>query len=98
MYFGDATNIAVVEHAGVRDARAAAIVINDPAATRRIALCAVSILILHRRAHPLRHRSGAALASGGWGEVVPEEYETSLGCYLSPFVLSLSRSIVFRRY
>ncbi len=79
MHYGDATNSAVVEHAGARTARAAAIVINDPAATRRIVALLRSLnpgLYIVARTRFVTEVE--PLSRLGASEVVPEEYETSL--------------------
>jgi monovalent cation:H+ antiporter-2, CPA2 family len=77
--YGDATNEAVLAHAGIRRARIAAVLIGDPAATRRI-------VALLRRMNPSLHilartrfvSEVQALYDLGADEVVPEEFETSL--------------------
>jgi CPA2 family monovalent cation:H+ antiporter-2 len=92
IYFGDATQEAVLRHLHIRDARILVIVINDPAATRRITELA-------RRLNPRIHiivrtrflREMEPLYQLGANEVIPEEFETSveifsrvLGKYLHP--------------
>ncbi len=92
IYFGDATQEAVLRHLHIRDARILVIVINDPAATRRITELA-------RRLSPQIHiivrtrflREMEPLYQLGANEVIPEEFETSveifsrvLGKYLHP--------------
>lgn len=77
--FGDATNEAVLDSAGVRHARAAAVVIGDAAATR-------NIVALLRRLNPsldivarTRFLSEVQpLYDLGASDVVPEEFETSI--------------------
>jgi CPA2 family monovalent cation:H+ antiporter-2 len=77
--YGDATNEAVLAHAGARRARIAAVLIGDPAATRRI-------IALLRRMNPSLHilartrfvSEVQALYDLGADDVVPEEFETSL--------------------
>jgi len=79
IYFGDATQEAVLAHAGIGDARIVTIVINDAAATRRITELA-------RRLNPKIHivartryvQEVHALYRLGANEVVPEEFETAV--------------------
>ena len=92
IYYGDATQEAVLQHARIKEARAVVIVINDPTATRRITQLA-------RRMNPKIHiivrtrflREMGPLYELGANEVIPEEFETSveifarvLGKYLQP--------------
>ncbi len=77
--YGDATNEAALEHAGLASAKVAVIAINDPVATRRIAE------LLRRRSPNLyiiaRTRYVAEvgpLRELGADEVVPEEFETAI--------------------
>lgn len=92
IYYGDATNEAVLEHAHIRSARIIVSVINDPAANRRV-------IELARRMSP-----GAYLISRtryvqevnplyklGADEVIPEEFETSIEIFtrvLSKYLVS----------
>jgi len=77
--FGDATNEAVLAEAGVRVARAAAVVIGDPASTR-------GIVAQLRRLNPSLHIIARTrfiaevqhLYALGADDVVPEEFETSI--------------------
>jgi monovalent cation:H+ antiporter-2, CPA2 family len=77
--FGDATQEAILSHAHVQRARSLVIVINDPAAARRITE-------LGRRLNPrlyilVRTRFVSemnALISLGANDVIPEEFETSV--------------------
>ncbi|MBN1319197.1 MAG: cation:proton antiporter [Thermoleophilia bacterium] len=79
MHFGDATNEAVLIQAGAERARAAAVVIGDPVATRGI----VGQL---RRVNPSLHIIARTrflsevqpLYALGASDVVPEEFETSI--------------------
>ena len=79
MYFGDATNEAVLAQAGAERARAAAVVIGDPVATR-------SIVAQLRRICPQLHIIARTrfltevqpLYALGANDVVPEEFETSI--------------------
>jgi CPA2 family monovalent cation:H+ antiporter-2 len=92
IYFGDATQEAVLRHLHIRDARILVVVINDPAATRRITELA-------RKLNPKIHiivrtrfvREVEPLYQLGADEVIPEEFETSveifsrvMGKYLHP--------------
>ena len=92
IYFGDAAQEAVLRHLHIRDARILVIVINDPAATRRITELA-------RKLNPKVHiivrtrfvREMEPLYQLGANEVIPEEFETSveifsrvMGKYLHP--------------
>jgi CPA2 family monovalent cation:H+ antiporter-2 len=79
MVFGDADNEAVLEHARVEQARVAVVVINDPAATRRIVARLRSLNAgLHIIARTRYLAEVDALHDLGADEVVPEEFETSL--------------------
>ncbi len=79
LYFGDATNEAVLVQAGAQQARAAAVVIGDPVATR-------GIVAQLRRVNPCLHIIARTrfvsevqpLYDLGANEVVPEEFETSV--------------------
>ena len=79
IYYGDATQEAVLEHAGIKTARVVVIAISDAAATRRITTIA-------RRLHPTVHiiartrylREMQPLYALGVDEVIPEEFETSV--------------------
>ncbi len=79
IYYGDATNEAVLVEAGVTRARAAAVVIGDPAATR-------GIVAQMRRLNPSLYIIARTrfisevqpLYDLGASDVVPEEFETSL--------------------
>lgn len=79
MLFGDATNEAVLAQAGAERARAAAVVIGDPVATR-------SIVAQLRRICPKLHIIARTrfltevqpLYALGASDVVPEEFETSI--------------------
>jgi CPA2 family monovalent cation:H+ antiporter-2 len=79
IHFGDATNEAVLSQAGAGRARAAAIVIGDPVATR-------GIITQLRRLNPSLHIIARTrflsevqpLYDLGANEVVPEEFETSI--------------------
>jgi len=79
LYFGDAANETVLTQAGATRARAAAVVIGDPAATR-------SIVAQLRRLNPNLHIIARTrfvsevqpLYDLGASDVVPEEFETSI--------------------
>jgi CPA2 family monovalent cation:H+ antiporter-2 len=79
VYYGDATNEAVLAQAGATRARIAAVVIGDPVATRQI-------VALLRRMNPSLHilartrfiSEVQTLYHLGANDVVPEEFETSL--------------------
>jgi CPA2 family monovalent cation:H+ antiporter-2 len=79
LYFGDATNEAVLAQAGATRARAAAVVIGDPVATR-------SIVAQLRRMSPSLYIIARTrfisevqpLYDLGASDVVPEEFETSI--------------------
>jgi monovalent cation:H+ antiporter-2, CPA2 family len=90
--YGDATQEAILAHANLGMARAVVVVINDPAATRRVTE-------LVRRLNPTVYlvvrtrflQEMAPLAELGADEVIPEEFETSveifsriLSTYLMP--------------
>ncbi len=79
LYFGDATNEAVLEQAGAAHARAAAVVIGDPVATRGIVAqlrrLGPSLYIIARTRFVSEVQPLCAL---GANEVVPEEFETSV--------------------
>jgi CPA2 family monovalent cation:H+ antiporter-2 len=77
--YGDATHEAVLEHAGIEQARVMMVAISDPTATRKITALA-------RRLNPKIHivartrffNETAALYELGANEVIAEEYETSV--------------------
>jgi CPA2 family monovalent cation:H+ antiporter-2 len=79
IYYGDASQEAVLRHAHIHTARAVVVAISDAAATRRV-------VELARRLHPsvyiiTRTRYGqevAPLVALGANEVIPEEFETSI--------------------
>jgi len=92
IYYGDAVQEAVLEHARVKDARVLVVVISDPTATRRIIEMArrlnpkVYIIARTRFVQEMKY-----LYELGANEVIPEEFETSveiftrvLGKYLIP--------------
>ncbi len=79
IFYGDASQESVLEHAGLKEARLIVIVISDPAATRRIVETA-------RRLNPGIHiisrtrflTQSEPLFELGADEVVPEDYEASV--------------------
>lgn len=92
IFYGDAAHNAVLEHAGVHGARILAVVISDPAAIRHITDSthrlnpSLHIVVRTRFVSEIE-----PLKSLGAGEVVPEEFETSveifnrvLSAYLVP--------------
>lgn len=79
IYYGDATQAAILEHVNIKEARAVAVVINDPTATRRITelvrrLNPKVYLVVRTRYLP----EIAPLSELGADEVIPEEFETSV--------------------
>lgn len=79
IFFGDATQEAILLHVNVRQARTLVVVINDPAATRRITELArrlnprLYILVRTRFVTEMN-----ALIDLGANDVIPEEFETSV--------------------
>jgi CPA2 family monovalent cation:H+ antiporter-2 len=79
IYYGDATQEAVVRIANIREARIAVVAINDPAATRRIAEVVrrlgpkVHLIVRTRFLSEMK-----PLFDLGADEVIPEEFETSV--------------------
>jgi CPA2 family monovalent cation:H+ antiporter-2 len=79
IYYGDAIQEAVLQHANIKDARIVVVAINDPTATRRITEVA-------RRLNPKVHfiartrylQEMKPLYELGADEVIPEEFETSV--------------------
>jgi len=79
IYFGDATQEPVLEHAGIKTAKIIVIAIHDPAATRRIVELASHLnpnVYIIARTHFVSELE--PLYQLGANEVVPEEYETSV--------------------
>jgi CPA2 family monovalent cation:H+ antiporter-2 len=77
--YGDASQAAVLEHAGVGAARVAVVAISDAAATRRIvALIRVLSPSCHVIARTRYLREVEPLQAAGAHVVIPEELETSL--------------------
>lgn len=77
--YGDATQDAILEHAGIGDARMAAIAISDPVAVRRITRIirdlAPDVHIIVRTRFWGEYQD---LRNLGADEVIPEEFETSI--------------------
>ena len=79
IYYGDATQEAVVRIANIREARIAVVAINDPAATRRITEVVrrlgpkVHLIVRTRFLSEMK-----PLFDLGADEVIPEEFETSV--------------------
>ena len=83
IYYGDATFGAVLEHAGIKNARVLIIGISDAAATRKIVETAkelnpnVCIIAKVRDLQEMKH-----LNALGADEIIPEEYETSVEIFV----------------
>jgi CPA2 family monovalent cation:H+ antiporter-2 len=79
IYYGDGTQEEILHHANIQEARIVVVVINDPAATRRIINLArrlnsrVHIIVRTRYLQELQ-----PLLELGADDVVPEEFETSV--------------------
>jgi len=79
IFYGDATHRAVLEHAGIHQARIAVVAINDPTATRRITDAirrlntGICLIVRSRYIQEMKH-----LYELGADEVIPEEFETSV--------------------
>lgn len=79
IFYGDATQPEVLQHANIKEARVAVIAISDPAATVRItdlarhANPAVSIIVRTRYVQEIQ-----PLYQVGANHVIPEEFETSV--------------------
>ncbi len=93
IFYGDATQEEILRHAGIREARILVVVINDPAAVRRITTLAHR---LNPRAHIIVRTRYVnelpALFELGADDVVPEEFETSVEI----FTLVLKKYLVPR--
>jgi monovalent cation:H+ antiporter-2, CPA2 family len=79
IHFGDATQEAILQHAHIKAAKALVVVINDPAATRRITELARRLnpkLYLVVRTRFLQEIG--PLSELGADDVIPEEFETSV--------------------
>jgi CPA2 family monovalent cation:H+ antiporter-2 len=93
IYFGDATQEEVLRHANIQYARVVVVVINDPAATRRITY---NVRQLNRAVHIIVRtryiQEVQPLYELGANEVVPEEFETSVEI----FTLVLKKYLIAR--
>jgi len=86
IYYGDATQDAILQHANIREARIVVVAINDPTATR-------SITEIVRRLNPKVHlivrtrylQEMEPLHELGADEVIPEEFETSVEIFTRVF-------------
>ena len=79
IYYGDATQESVLEHAGIKYARVMVVAISDPVATRQIAAIAKQInpkIHIITRTHFVQEVE--PLYELGANEVIPEEFETSI--------------------
>ncbi len=79
IYYADAGQEAVLDHANIKEARILVLVISDPAATRRITFIARSLnptLYIIARTRFLQEME--PLYELGANEVIPEEFETSV--------------------
>jgi CPA2 family monovalent cation:H+ antiporter-2 len=94
IYYGDATQEEILRHANIQEARIVVVVINDPAAGRRIISLArhlnprVHIIVRTRYLQELQ-----PLLELGADDVVPEEFETSVEI----FTLVLKKYLVPKR-
>jgi CPA2 family monovalent cation:H+ antiporter-2 len=83
IYYGDATFGAVLEHAGIKNARVLITGISDAAATRKIVEVAkelnpnVCVIAKVRDLQEMKH-----LNALGADEIIPEEYETSVEIFV----------------
>ena len=83
IYYGDATYEAVMEHAGIKDARILVIGISDPAATRKTVKMVKHLNPnIHIIARTRYMREMELLHALGAEEVIPEEYETSVEVFV----------------
>ncbi len=91
--YGDATSEAVLEHAGIKNARILVIAISDPTATRRVTQLARDLNShLHIIVRTRFVKEVKPLLDLGANEVIPEEFETSIEI----FTRVLSRFLVPR--
>jgi len=79
IHYGDAIQEAVLDRAGIRDARVVVLAISDPVATRRIT---ATVRRLNPKAHTIARtrfvQEMTPLYELGANEVIPEEFETSV--------------------
>lgn len=79
IYFGDATHLSVLEHLHIQNAKAIAVLINDPVASRRIvqiareASSAIYIIVRTRYVQEMN-----LMTHLGADEVIPDEFGTSV--------------------
>lgn len=79
IHFGDASQAAVLEHAGIREARVAVVAISDAATTRRIVALARSLNPACHIIARTRYLSEVEpLKGSGANRVIPEELETAV--------------------
>lgn len=77
--YGDATHRAVLEHAGIDNARVLAVMVPDPASVRRITAAAKALNpALHIIARTRFVSEMEPLKALGAQDVIPEEFETSI--------------------
>jgi CPA2 family monovalent cation:H+ antiporter-2 len=79
IYYGDASQEAVLQHVNIKNAKVAVVAINDPPATRRIT---ETIRGLNPKVHLIVRtrylREMDLLRKSGADDIVPEEFETSV--------------------
>lgn len=79
IHFGDATHLSILEHLHIQEAKAIAILVNDPIAARRIvkiareANPALYIIVRARYVHEM-----AVMSKLGADEAIPDEFGTSV--------------------
>ena len=79
IYYGDAMQETVLEHAGIKEARVLVVVISDPLTTRRITAVARQLNQgIHVIARTRYVSEVKPLHEAGANEVIPEEFETSV--------------------
>lgn len=97
--FGDAAYPAVLDHAGIKDARVLVLVVSDPAAARRMVSTArslnqnVRIIVRTRFVN-----DSAELLALGASEVIPEEFETSIEIFTRVLVEYLVPNQTIERF
>ncbi|AKB79950.1 Glutathione-regulated potassium-efflux system protein KefC [Methanosarcina horonobensis HB-1 = JCM 15518] len=81
--YGDATFVAVLEHAGIKSARVLVTGISDASATRKIVKAAKELnpsICIIAKVHDLQEMK--RLNALGADEIIPEEYETSVEIFV----------------
>jgi monovalent cation:H+ antiporter-2, CPA2 family len=79
IYFGDATQDAILSHVKIQNARVVVVGIPDPVATRRVVEIARKLNpLVHIIARTRSFHETTQLYSLGASEVIPEEFETSV--------------------